>query len=37
MVEEYAKQESSMKQVCFLLGLLFEPEDGGDTSLQNVG
>jgi hypothetical protein len=36
MVEEYAKQETSMKQACFLLGLLFEPEDG-DTFLQNFG
>jgi hypothetical protein len=48
MVEEYAKQETSKKQVgnlsaChllltgFLLGLLFDPEDGDDMFLRRVG
>jgi hypothetical protein len=36
MVEEYAKHETSMKQVEPLLGLLFDPEDGGDILLRNV-
>jgi hypothetical protein len=41
-VEEYAKQEASVKQVAscstgFLLGLFFDPEDGGDMFLRNVG
>jgi hypothetical protein len=41
---EYAKQETSMKAVhaaClhadFLLGLFFNPKNGGDVFLQNVG
>jgi hypothetical protein len=40
-VEEQAKQETTMKQAAsragFLLGLLFNPEDGGDMFFQNVG
>jgi hypothetical protein len=40
-VEEYAKQEIGMKQAAtrsdFLLGLLFDSEDGGDMFPRNVG
>jgi hypothetical protein len=43
-VEELATQETSMKPSCacylphggFLLGLSFNPEDGGDMFLRNV-
>jgi hypothetical protein len=37
-VEEQIKQEISMKQAAinFLLGLLLNPEDGGDVFLRNV-
>jgi hypothetical protein len=45
MVEEYAKQETSVKRallatcfhICFLLGFFFDPEDGGELFLRNVG
>jgi hypothetical protein len=44
MVEKYAKEETSVKaggKQCssagFLLGLFFDPVDGGDMSLRNVG
>jgi hypothetical protein len=36
-VKEHAKQETSMKQVASRAYLLFDPEDGGVMSLQNVG
>jgi hypothetical protein len=40
-VEEYAKHETSAKQVAirpgFLLGLFLDLENGGDTFLRNVG
>jgi hypothetical protein len=42
-VEEYAEQETSVKaggeqsSAGFLLGLFFDPEDGGDMFLRNVG
>jgi hypothetical protein len=39
-VEEYAKQEtiraSYMLHAGFILGLLFDPEDGGDIFLRNL-
>jgi hypothetical protein len=41
--EEQVKQETNMNQGCclldvgFLLGLVFNPEDGGDVFLQNTG
>jgi hypothetical protein len=43
MVEEYAKQETSTKEVArtahsnFLFGLFFDPEDRSDMFLRNVG
>jgi hypothetical protein len=45
LVELKAKQEASVKQAasralihaCFFSGLFFDPEDGGDMFLRNVG
>jgi hypothetical protein len=33
--EVYAKQETGMNQVAFLLGLLFNPKDGGNMFFRN--
>jgi hypothetical protein len=37
MVEELAKQKTSTLVAHCLLGLLFNPEDGRNTFLRNVG